>query len=101
MSAGQPVQGVKNDEELVSVQIMPALIAAGIALPPSAQQAPRALVTLRWLLALDSRSGKLLWHHQLGAALHGTSPTTCMIDGRQHVLVPAGTTLTAWALPPN
>jgi alcohol dehydrogenase (cytochrome c) len=51
------------------------------------------------LLALDSRSGKLLWRYQMGATLHGTSPTTYMIDGRQHLLVPAGTTLTAWALP--
>jgi alcohol dehydrogenase (cytochrome c) len=51
------------------------------------------------LLALDSRSGKLLWHYQLGANMHGTSPTTYMVDGRQFVLVPAGTTLTAWALP--
>jgi alcohol dehydrogenase (cytochrome c) len=49
-------------------------------------------------LALDSRSGKLLWHFQTGSALHGTSPITYMLDGRQHVLVPAGTTLTAWAL---
>ncbi len=51
------------------------------------------------LLALDSRTGKLLWKYQMGAAMHGTSPTTYMLDGRQHVLVPAGTTLTAWALP--
>ena len=51
------------------------------------------------LLALDSRDGKLLWRYQMGAAMHGTSPTTYMLDGRQHVLVPAGTTLTAWALP--
>ena len=30
------------------------------------------------LLALDSRSGKLLWRYQLGATMHGTSPTrTC------------------------
>jgi alcohol dehydrogenase (cytochrome c) len=49
-------------------------------------------------LALDSRTGKLLWHFQMGSALHGTSPITYMLDGRQHVLVPAGTTLTAWAL---
>jgi len=34
----------------------------------------------------------------MGSALHGTSPITYMLDGRQHVLVPAGTTLTAWAL---
>ncbi len=51
------------------------------------------------LLALDSRSGKLLWSYQMGSNLHGTSPTTYMLDGRQHLLVPAGTTLTAWALP--
>jgi alcohol dehydrogenase (cytochrome c) len=51
------------------------------------------------LLALDSRSGKLLWRYQMGATLHGTSPVTYMLDGRQHILVPAGTTLTAWALP--
>jgi alcohol dehydrogenase (cytochrome c) len=51
------------------------------------------------LLALDSRSGKLLWRYQMGAPMHGTSPTTYMVDGRQQVLVPAGTTLTAWALP--
>ena len=51
------------------------------------------------LLALDSRSGELLWAYQMGSRLHGTSPITYMLDGRQHVLVPAGTTLTAWALP--
>jgi alcohol dehydrogenase (cytochrome c) len=51
------------------------------------------------LVALDSRNGKLLWRYQMGATMHGTSPITYMLDGRQHVLVPAGTTLTAWALP--
>jgi len=51
------------------------------------------------LLALDSRSGALLWRYQMGSPMHGTSPITYMLDGRQHVLVPAGTTLTAWALP--
>ena len=51
------------------------------------------------LLALDSRNGKLLWRYQMGSTMHGTSPITYMLDGRQQVLVPAGTTLTAWALP--
>jgi alcohol dehydrogenase (cytochrome c) len=51
------------------------------------------------VLALDSRKGTLLWRYQMGANLHGTSAITYMVDGRQHVLVPAGTTLTAWALP--
>ena len=50
-------------------------------------------------LAIDARSGKFLWRFQMGSALHGTSAITYMLDGRQHVLVPAGTTLTAWALP--
>ena len=52
-----------------------------------------------YLLAIDSGSGKLLWRYQMGANMHGTSPITYMVDGRQHLLVPAGTTLTAWALP--
>jgi alcohol dehydrogenase (cytochrome c) len=51
------------------------------------------------VIALDSRSGKLLWRYQLGATLHGTSAITYMVDGRQHVIVPSGTTLTAWSLP--
>ncbi len=51
------------------------------------------------LLALDSRSGALEWSYQMGSPMWGTSPITYMLDGRQVVLVPAGTTLTAWALP--
>ena len=49
-------------------------------------------------LAIDSHTGKLLWHFQMGSALHGTSPMTYIIDGRQQILIPSGTTLTAWAL---
>ena len=52
-----------------------------------------------YILALDSRNGKLLWRYQMGSTMHGTSPITYMLEGRQHILVPAGTTLTAWALP--
>ena len=52
-----------------------------------------------YLLALDSTNGKLLWRYQMGSTMHGTSPITYMLDGRQHVLVPAGATLTSWALP--
>lgn len=51
------------------------------------------------LIVLNSRTGKLLWRYQMGATLHGTSPVTYMLDGKQHLLVPSGTTLTAWALP--
>jgi alcohol dehydrogenase (cytochrome c) len=50
-------------------------------------------------LAIDARNGKFLWRFQMGSALHGTSAITYMLDGRQHVLVPAGSTLTSWALP--
>ena len=51
------------------------------------------------VLAIDSKVGKLLWHYNMGATVHGTSPLTYMLDGRQYVLVPAGTTLVAFALP--
>jgi alcohol dehydrogenase (cytochrome c) len=50
------------------------------------------------LIALDSRSGEPLWSYQMGATLWGTSAITYMVDGRQYVLAPAGTNLTAWAL---
>jgi Tol biopolymer transport system component len=49
--------------------------------------------------ALDSRSGKPLWHYQLGTGMRATGGTTYMVDGRQYYLVPAGSTLTAFALP--
>ena len=50
------------------------------------------------LIALNSRSGEPLWSYQMGATLWGTSAITYMVDGRQYVLAPAGTNLTAWAL---
>jgi len=51
------------------------------------------------LIALDSKTGKLLWGFQMGSALWGTGPTTYIVDGRQYLLVPAGSTLMAFALP--
>jgi len=51
------------------------------------------------ILALESRTGKHLWHHQLGSEIRSTGGTTYMLDGRQYLLVPAGSTLTAFALP--
>jgi glucose dehydrogenase len=50
------------------------------------------------MLALDTATGKTLWHAGLGAGID-TSPTTYELDGRQYVLVGAGQTLFAWALP--
>jgi len=53
------------------------------------------------IMAFDSRSGKNLWHYQLGFAMRSTAGTTYMLDGRQYLLVPSGSMLTAFALPAN
>jgi alcohol dehydrogenase (cytochrome c) len=52
-------------------------------------------------IAFDSKSGKPLWHYQVGAPVWGSAPITYMLDGRQHVLIAAGLTLTDFALPEN
>jgi len=49
-------------------------------------------------MAFDARTGKNLWHYQTGAPLY-SGAVTYMLDGRQWVLMPSGTTLTAFALP--
>jgi alcohol dehydrogenase (cytochrome c) len=51
------------------------------------------------ILAFDGRSGKNLWHYQLGVPIRSTAGTTYMVDGRQYLLVPSGSALTAFALP--
>ena len=51
-----------------------------------------------YVLAADARTGKELWRYQTGAAIYGP-PTSYGIEGRQFVVIPAGTTLTALALP--
>jgi alcohol dehydrogenase (cytochrome c) len=48
--------------------------------------------------AMDARTGKDLWHIQLGAAIY-SSPMTYSLDGRQFVVIPAGAALFAFALP--
>ena len=50
-------------------------------------------------VAVDARSGKPLWHYPTGASIWGAAATTYMLDGRQYVLIPSGTTLVAFALP--
>jgi alcohol dehydrogenase (cytochrome c) len=50
------------------------------------------------MLALDTRSGKTLWHAGTGAPMQ-TSPTTYELDGRQYVVTGSGSVLFAWALP--
>jgi len=51
------------------------------------------------IMAFDSRTGKNLWHYQLGVAMRSTAGTTYMLDGKQYLLVPSGSMLTAFALP--
>jgi alcohol dehydrogenase (cytochrome c) len=48
-------------------------------------------------MAFDARTGKHLWHFQTGSALYAGA-ITYMVDDRQYVLLPSGTTLTAFAL---
>lgn len=48
--------------------------------------------------AADSLTGKKLFEFQTGAAIFAP-PTSYMLDGRQYVVMPSGTTLTAFALP--
>ena len=48
-------------------------------------------------MAFDARTGKNLWHFQTGSGLYAGA-ITYMVDGRQYVLMPSGTTLTAYAL---
>ena len=50
-------------------------------------------------MAFDASSGEDLWHYQTGSRIWGAAPITFMLDGRQHVMIPSGTTLTAFALP--
>ena len=48
--------------------------------------------------AADSTTGKKLYSYQTGAAIFGP-PTSYQVDGRQYVVMPSGSTLTAFALP--
>jgi alcohol dehydrogenase (cytochrome c) len=48
-------------------------------------------------IALDGRTGQDLWHVQLGAAVYSTA-ITYRLDGRQYVVIPAGSGLFAFAI---
>jgi PQQ-dependent dehydrogenase (methanol/ethanol family) len=50
-------------------------------------------------MAVDARTGRPLWHYPTGASIWGAAATTFLLDGRQFVLIPSGTTLVAFALP--
>ena len=42
-----------------------------------------------WALALDDKSGELLWKYQTGSGVRG-QPVTYKINGRQYVAIPSG-----------
>jgi alcohol dehydrogenase (cytochrome c) len=48
-------------------------------------------------IALDAKSGKALWHFQCGASVY-SSPMTYSVDGKQYVVVAAGSALFAFSL---
>jgi alcohol dehydrogenase (cytochrome c) len=49
-------------------------------------------------VALDGRSGKVLWHFNVGQLVHA-SPMSYAIDGKQYIAVAAGSNVFAFALP--
>jgi alcohol dehydrogenase (cytochrome c) len=51
------------------------------------------------LMAVKAETGQVLWRHRLPGAFWG-APSTVTVDGRQLLLMPAGQTLTAFALAP-
>ncbi|HEY3132026.1 MAG TPA: PQQ-dependent dehydrogenase, methanol/ethanol family, partial [Acidobacteriota bacterium] len=50
------------------------------------------------LVALDSRTGKLLWRFQTGAEIHA-SPMSYQVAGKQYIALAAGQNLISFALP--
>ena len=50
------------------------------------------------VLALETRSGKTLWHAGTGSPMQ-SSPITVELDGRQFVITSSGGVMFAWALP--
>jgi alcohol dehydrogenase (cytochrome c) len=50
-----------------------------------------------YIMAFDAEDGELLWRYPTGSGIYA-APTTFMLDGRQYMLIPSGTTLTAFAL---
>ncbi len=50
------------------------------------------------VLALDTASGKTLWHAGMGSPMQ-SSPITYQLDGRQYILTSSGNVLFVWALP--
>ncbi|HWC00822.1 MAG TPA: PQQ-binding-like beta-propeller repeat protein, partial [Bryobacteraceae bacterium] len=51
-----------------------------------------------YLIALDARTGKLLWNYQTGAEIH-SSPISYAVDGKQYIAISSDSTLFTFALP--
>ena len=49
-------------------------------------------------IAFDGRTGKSVWSYSTGSPIWGAAPMTFMLDGRQHVIIGSGTTVTSFAL---
>lgn len=49
--------------------------------------------------AVDSGTGRVLWQSSLGASPAGAAAMTYMLDGRQWIVIAAGATIRAFALP--
>lgn len=50
------------------------------------------------IIALETNTGKTLWHSGTGARIQ-TSPITYELDGRQYIVTGSGDVMFAWALP--
>ena len=50
------------------------------------------------LVAVDEKTGKMLWHYDTNVGMKGP-PMTYAVDGKQYVAVTAGSTLLSFALP--
>lgn len=51
-----------------------------------------------YLIALDSQTGKDLWHFQTGAAIY-SAPITYALEGKEYLAIPSGGALLVLALP--
>jgi alcohol dehydrogenase (cytochrome c) len=49
-------------------------------------------------IALDAKTGKALWHFQMGGAVYA-APMAYAIDGKEYIAIAAGSGLFTFALP--
>jgi alcohol dehydrogenase (cytochrome c) len=49
-------------------------------------------------MAFDGRSGRNLWRYQTGTPIWGAAAMSHALDGRQHIVIAAGTTLLSFAI---